>query len=204
MDDPTLLLVVRHGETAANLERVWHGSTDTPLSGRGRRQAARVGELVATRYPAVRRVYTSPLQRALHTAEAIAGAIGVAPSAQPDLREFDLGQWEGKSYRELYETHRLWDHMKRDPDFAPHGGESPRQVTDRLTGALRGIAGQHAGETVVVVAHGGALSMAFAEILDGDYTRWGRVMGNCALSELTLEPAPRLGLFDHREHLEGL
>ena len=56
----------------------------------------------------------------------------------------------------------------------------------------------------MVVSHGGALSMAFAELLDGDYTRWQRSMDNCAVSELVLEPLPDLLSFNHTEHLRGL
>ena len=204
MNDPALLLVVRHGETAANTGGVWHGSTDTPLSERGHLQAARVGAHVADRYPDVRRIFTSPLQRARHTAEAIGRALSLEPQPVAELSEFDRGSWEGKTYQELHETHRLWHNIKRDPHFAPHGGESPRQVTDRLTGALRDIADRHPGEQTVVVAHGGSLSMAFAELIDGDYSQWRGVMGNCALSELSFGPAPVLGLFDQQEHLEGI
>ena len=64
------------------------------------------------------------------------------------------------------------------------------------------IADRHPGERVVVVAHGGALSMALGQILDGDYTRWRRVMGNCAVTELVLEPEPALLSFNVTDHLE--
>ena len=83
-------------------------------------------------------------------------------------------------------------------------GESPRQVTDRLVGALRSIHDAHPGERVVAVSHGGALSMALAEILDGDYSQWRRVMDNCAVSELVLEPEPTLLRFNHVDHLKDL
>ena len=55
-----------------------------------------------------------------------------------------------------------------------------------------------------MVAHGGALSLALAAIVDGDYTRWRRVMANCAVSELVLEPSPELLSFNHTGHLGGL
>ena len=123
---------------------------------------------------------------------------------EEDLREFDLGSWEGKTYADLFKVHKLWDHLRDDADFAPPGGESPRQVAERFGGALRRIAGAHAGERVVVVAHGGALSIGLGALVDGDYRRWRRVMDNCAVSELVLEPAPELLCFNHTEHLEGL
>ncbi|MGH0032369.1 MAG: histidine phosphatase family protein [Myxococcota bacterium] len=198
------LVVVRHGETSANLDGVWHGSTDTPLTERGHAQAARVARFVAETYPDATALYSSDLQRAHHTARPIAEALGLAPRLEPALREYDLGGWEGKTYRELFEVQRLWHHMREDPHFAPHGGESPLAVTLRFTEALERIAASHAEERVVVVAHGGALSMAFAQLLDGDYTQWKRVMDNCAVSELRLHPSPSLLRFNHTDHLAGV
>jgi broad specificity phosphatase PhoE len=199
-----ILTLVRHGETSANLEGIWHGSTDAPLTDRGRTQASRVAGWLLQECPDAAALYTSPLLRARDTARAIAESIGLELRVEPSLAEYHLGEWEGKSYRELHENHRLWDQMRRDPDFAPHGGESPRQVTGRVSEALHRIGASHAGERVIVVAHGGALSLALAAILDGDYARWGRVMANCAVSELVLDPAPELLSFNRTDHLDGV
>ena len=114
------------------------------------------------------------------------------PRIESDLREFDLGEWEGVTYRELMQKKRFWHHMLEDPAYAPHGGESPAGVSERLAGALRRIADRHVEQRIVVVTHGGALSLAFGLILDNDYSQWQRVMDNCAVSELVFEPAPEL------------
>ncbi len=204
MLERSILTLVRHGETSANLAGVWHGSMDAPLTDRGREQALRVARFLHGRHADASAVYTSPLLRARDTAQAIAESLGLEARVEHGLVEYHLGSWEGKTYRELHETHKLWDEMRRDPDFAPHGGESPRQVTERITAALRRIGEDHPGERVIVVTHGGALSMALAAILDGDYTRWRRVMSNCAVSELVLAPAPELLSFNQTEHLDGL
>ena len=198
------LSIVRHGETSANTGGVWHGSTDTPLSDRGREQAQRVGAHLAKVGGPFSRVYSSPLQRARHTAEAIAEGLGLSIIQESGLVEFDLGSWEGKTYTELYKDYKLWDHMKVDPHFAPHGGESPQQVVDRYCGTLRRIATEHIGEHVVVVGHGGALSMALAELIEGAYTNWGKVMNNCAVTEIWFEPHPRVERFNFTEHLDGI
>jgi broad specificity phosphatase PhoE len=200
----TILTLVRHGETSANIDGVWHGSTDTPLTERGLQQAARVAELAAARFADASAIYSSTLERARRTAERIAQSLRLGLELEHDLREYCLGEWEGKSYRELFDVHRLWHHMRSDPDYAPHGGESPRQVSDRFTAAVRRIAARHPGERVLVVAHGGALSIALGAILDGDFTNWKRVMDNCAVTELALEPAPELLSFNVTEHLEGI
>jgi probable phosphoglycerate mutase len=200
----TVLILVRHGETPANSDGVWHGSLDTPLSERGKKQASRVAQRIEGSFPDAAAVYSSDLQRARNTAEPIAAALGLERRLDEQLREYDLGSWEGKTYSELYHEHKLWHHIRTDPDFAPHGGESPRQVAERLTAALKSIAAGHPRQRVVVVTHGGALSMAMGAILDGSYTRWRTVMDNCAISELTFEPEPELLSFNLTDHLEDL
>ncbi len=197
------LAIVRHGETQANLEGRWHGHTDTPLSERGERQAQRAGDAVAAGAP-LDAIYASPLLRARHTAEAIGRATGVAVEVDDALREYGIGRFEGMRFRELHERYRFWTQMRLDPDYAPHGGESPRAVTERLVGALHRAAAAHPGGRVAVVSHGGALSMALGELLDGTYGNWKRVVDNCSLTELVLEPAPRLLRFNETGHLEGV
>jgi broad specificity phosphatase PhoE len=199
-----LLTLVRHGETSANLDGVWHGSIDTPLTERGRRQAERLASCLAEQHADATALYSSPLVRARDTANAIAARLGLPLRIDADLSEYDLGSWEGLSYAELAGRHRLWDRIKEDPDFAPHGGESPRRVAERYTGSLRRIAARHPRERVIVVGHGGALSMGLAALLDGDYTQWKRVMHNCAVSELVIEPSPTLLSFNQIAHLEGI
>jgi broad specificity phosphatase PhoE len=199
----TVLTLIRHGETSANLDGVWHGSTDTPLTERGRRQAERVAAFLSEKHADARALYSSPLARARDTASAIAASLKLPLAIDPDLAEYDLGSWEGLTYRELHQTHKLWERMK-EPDFAPHGGETPSRVAERFTGALRRISSTHPGDRVIVVAHGGALSMGLAALLDGDYTQWKRVMHNCAVSELVIEPSPTLLSFNQIAHLEGI
>ena len=199
-----ILTLIRHGETSANTGGVWHGSTDTPLSERGRRQARRVAEHLAMASERYHHIYCSPLERARHTAEAIDVGLGLGVAQDPGLREYDLGSGEGKTYKDLHDNYHLWDKMKEDPDFAPHGGESPRQVVERYVAALQRIAGAHPGERVIVVGHGGAFSMALAHLIEGSYTSWGRVMDNCAVSELWLEPEAVLKQFNFTDHLQGI
>lgn len=203
---PTILTLVRHGQTSANLDGVWHGSTNTPLTDHGHRQAAATAAFLAahhfTTHPdPIRHIYASPLDRAHHTARAIAARFSLEPQLVPDLAEFDLGSWEGMSFHTLFEERRLFHHMKQDPHYAPHGGESPSQVATRLTTALKTIASRHPGERVVVVSHGGALSIALGLLLDDDYSSWNRMLKNCAISELVLEPRPELIRFNYVDHL---
>lgn len=200
----TVLTLVRHGETPANQERVWHGSTDTPLSDRGREQARRVGAYLAGRLEGVPAVYSSELQRARHTAEAIGAALSAPHRLDPALAEYHLGSWEGRPYRELMHDHGFFERIARDPDFAPAQAESPRSVATRVADSLRRIAAAHPGEQVVVVTHGMALCLGLDWLLDGELCVFRRVMDNCAVAELVLEPAPALRRFNEVEHLAEL
>jgi len=203
-DAAPILTLVRHGETVANVDGVWHGSIDTPLNERGRSQALRVAAYLAETRPEAAALYASPLQRARRTAGAIGERLGLEVRIEKDLREYDLGRWEGRSYRELGEQHRLFERMKADPDWSPGGGESARKVALRLAGALERIARAHTGQTVVVVSHGGALTLALGWLMDRDPSTWRRVMSNCGVTELRLGSAPELLCFNETAHLEEL
>jgi broad specificity phosphatase PhoE len=199
--ESTILTIVRHGQTSANIDRVWHGSTDTPLTDHGARQAAAAARWIETHHTPIAGVYASPLERAHHTARSIGDPLGLTPELDPDLAEYDLGNWEGELFATLHQDRKLFEHMKRDPHYRPHGGESPKQVGDRLAAALWRIADRHPAERVVVVSHGGALSIALSLLLDGDYRNWNRMMSNCAITELVLEPDAELLSFNQTDHL---
>jgi probable phosphoglycerate mutase len=204
MERGAILTLVRHGETSANLDGVWHGSTDTALTERGETQAERVAERALERFSDAVKIYTSPLQRAHATGAAIERALGCPLEIEEGLREYDLGSWEGRTYRELMEVEQFWTHIQNDPHFAPHGGETPLAVATRLTEALERLSHRHRGERIFIVTHGGALSMALGAILDGDYSQWRRVMSNCAVTELVVHPKPELLSFNETDHLEGV
>jgi len=201
---PTLVTLVRHGETAANVDAVWHGSIDTALTERGRRQASYLAEHIARTRADASALYASPLTRARDTAEPIAARLGLSTRLEPDLREYHLGDWEGVSYATLARDHRLFERMQEEPDWQPGGGESARQVAERLARSLLAIASRHPGERVIVVSHGGALTLGLGWLLDGSLSAWRRVMSNCAVSDLRFDPAPSLLVWNDVAHLDSL
>ena len=98
--------------------------------------------------------------------------------------------------------HDFFARIHEDQDFAPPGGESPNEVMARVTAALVRISIAHRGEEVVVVSHGAALGIALGQIIDRDPMRWQRYhLANCGLSELVLEPEPRLLAWNQTDHL---
>ena len=83
----TLLTLVRHGQTSANIDGVWHGSTNSPLTEHGHGQAAAAAAFIEANHKPVAKVYASPLDRAHHTAEKIADRLGLTPELDPGLAE---------------------------------------------------------------------------------------------------------------------
>jgi ribonuclease H / adenosylcobalamin/alpha-ribazole phosphatase len=151
----TRLALVRHGETSGNREMRYLGSTDQPLTDRGRTQADEVAWAL-TAYP-LQAVYTSPLARAAATAEAIARMAKLEVRIEPGLRETDYGDWEGLTRAEALardgERLRQWE---ADPDVAPlGGGESLRQTQHRVAACVDQLALAHPGLTLALVTHVG-------------------------------------------------
>jgi broad specificity phosphatase PhoE len=201
----TLVTLVRHGETKANADGVFHGVTNTPLALRGLEQAHRVATRLGQTHRDVTALYTSNLDRAQQTAHVIARELDLPIRTDDTLREVDLGNWEGLTYAELESKYQLWERSRENPDFAPHGGESARELGMRTAQALRRIACDHTSEQVIVVGHGGAICSALAvllatEPLTGDVY----FMENAAITELVFEPEPRLVKLNCTFHLEGL
>jgi len=183
----TTFIIVRHGETEANIQQVWQGSLDAPLTERGMRQVQatgqRIGELIA-QFP-VDHFYVSPLPRTRSTAAAIAAVIRQEPVIDDRLREFDLGDWEGRSFRDLKETEDLWNRWERDPAFAPPNGESPRTFGIRIAAGFHALAAEHPNETVLTVTHGGVISNLLTNWLGGDPRDWREWEApNCSISVL--------------------
>jgi len=196
------LTLVRHGSTTANEDSVFHGITDEGLSPNGRAEAAKLARRLCGRTSDFSAMYVSPLKRARETARVIEEETTLRSIVCPELREIDLGRWEGLPFAVLESEHQLWERSEEDPDFAPHGGESPRELGNRVASALAELAKRHRGENVLVVSHGGAICAGLAQLL-GSSPLVGRRyhMRNCAISELLFDPAPRLALLNDCDHL---
>lgn len=162
---PTRIIAVRHGETAWNVDTRIQGQLDIGLNDKGQWQAERVGQALADE--PIARIYASDLMRAHHTALAIARHTNNTEAREvhlhKGLRERGFGKFEGHTYAAIEaqwpDESRRW--RQREPDFAPEGGESPVQVMARVERTIAELAAPHAGEQIVVVAHGGIMDMLY-------------------------------------------
>jgi broad specificity phosphatase PhoE len=149
------LWLIRHGETAWSLSGAHTGRTDIPLTANGRAQAEALGRWLAGR--AFTLVLTSPLSRARETCE-LAG-FGARAEIEPNLREWDYGDYEGRTTSEIHEQNPHWFLWR---DGVPCG-ETPDQVAARAD-AVIARAGAAAGD-VALFAHGHLLRVLAARWL---------------------------------------
>ena len=150
--EPTTTVLLRHGQTPMSVQKRYAGRSDVPLTDLGVRQAAAVAKRLASAGLDV--IVTSPLQRAVQTAEEVAAATGAPVVADEGFRETDFGAWEGLTFAEVRE--RWPDELNRwlaDPDAAPPGGESLAEVSERVTAALQRVLSAGKRQTVLVVSH---------------------------------------------------
>jgi probable phosphoglycerate mutase len=157
----TRLLVIRHGETAWNAEHRIQGHLDIPLSAAGLHQAGRLAERLAEE--SIAAIYSSELARAWLTAAPLAARHGLDIIAEPRLRERSFGVFEGLTLEEISTQHPegfgRW--RQRNPDWAIEGGESGRQLIDRVLQAVHDIVTRHSRQTVALVTHGGVLDVIY-------------------------------------------
>ena len=155
MTDSTEIGVVRHGETDWNTAGVLQGWLEVPLNERGRRQAREMAEKFAD--ADCSRVYSSPLGRALETAEIIAAELGLPPPTCDDgLKERNFGVIQGIPKAELAEQDPLLARqiLTRNPAAVFAQGESMDEFATRIVEGVMRIAAQCPGERVLLITHG--------------------------------------------------
>jgi len=156
------LALLRHGPTEWTEDKRLQGHTDVPLSDAGRKAVA------AWCFPAQIRNYelvSSPMKRAMETAQIIAGSV---PVVEPRLKEMHWGEWEGCRLSELRASlgQDMADNEARGLDFRPAGGESPREVLARVRPWLLEVAAS--ARPVIAVTHKSVIRALIAQA-----TGWG-------------------------------
>jgi broad specificity phosphatase PhoE len=204
----TTLILVRHGQTDSNIRNLLHGQTDVPLTPLGIAQAHAVAARLGQERD-IAALYTSPLERARHTAEIIGAIIGHAPIPHPGLMEVHFGDVEGLTVEEAWERH---PHLRPagdddgSADLLWPNGESRYGFRDRIQRTLAEILALHRGQKVVVATHGGVIGRGVGGLLGDASNSLNRyLVGNCALTQISWErpgEPPTLTCHDDRSHLE--
>src|SRR5215468_88956 len=152
----TTMYLIRHGATEANLARParLQGRRHNPSLARlGVRQAEATRDFLAIR--PIDHCYCSPLLRAVQTAAIVAAPHGLSPRPLDALTECDVGRWEGLDWQTIrYLDAEAYQRFTANPaTFGYPGGESFRDVFERVAPALDQLLRQHAGESILVVGH---------------------------------------------------
>ncbi len=161
---PTYLFLIRHGENEWTERGALAGRTPSvPLNDKGKEQAQQVAERLKEQ--PITAVYSSPLLRCLETAEPLAAALNLSVSVEPGILEVDYGEWRGGELKELGKRPE-WRLVQIYPGgFRFPGGETLREVQNRVITTLERIRTEHAGEVIAVYAHGDVLRTSMAYYL---------------------------------------
>ena len=177
------LLLIRHGKTDWNIEVRFQGLTDIPLNDYGHQQAAKTAARLKNWREA--KVYSSPLKRAMQTAEAIAGSPVIPLDG---LTEISFGDWEGAHVSEIRKKDKkALDDWHRDGFFSiPPNAEPWEQIYKRVSEAVDVcIAGED--ERIIIVAHGGILRAAMVHLAKLDpHSVWRLAVYNCSITGIDI------------------
>ena len=191
-----MLILVRHGRTAANAAGLLQGRRDNPLDEVGELQAAAVAAAVGP----VDLIVSSPLRRARQTA----AAFGAEVQVDDRFVELDYGEWEARPVADI--AAESWVAWRDDPDFRPPGGETLRELGTRVREGLDELAPEAGDRRIAVVCHVSPIKAAVAWALGvGDEITWRMWVGPASVSEIGVTDArPSLRLFNRTDHLASI
>jgi probable phosphomutase (TIGR03848 family) len=183
---PTLVLLVRHGQTPTTGKVLPGRAPGLHLADKGRDQAEVVAQRIAalqTDKRKVAAVYASPLERTQETAAPIAKALGLRVRRNQGLLEADFGSWTGAELKKLYKLPE-WRTVQRNPSgFRFPDGESFTEMQTRICGAIAKLRAEHPGETVVAVSHADPIKAAVAHAMGTHLDLFQRiVVSPCSVS----------------------
>ena len=174
------LFLIRHGQTTANLNQIYAGQTDVPLTDLGRQQAEAIRPVLAGF--SFDKVFSSDLSRAIDTQRlALPGAEGERTAL---LREFDVGSLEGQG---IAESVRWFGNAHRQSrDYSVFGGESAQMVCARLQQFLAMLEAEPC-DCAAAFVHNGVMNCMLQIVLGGEYDRTGVKTGNCGINVFEYE-----------------
>lgn len=187
----TTVFLVRHGVTDWHAEGRLLGQRDLPMNDEGRAQAERAARTLAEL--SLADVVSSPLQRALGTAELVAAPHDIQVARDPRLRDFDVGKWSGMSYRDIAATPEYQGFLADPLSERIPEGESLVDVQTRAVAAVeQALADSPSGDAIAIVTHAGIIRVLLAHYL-------GSAPGNYHRIRVSPGSVSVLSFADHRE-----
>jgi broad specificity phosphatase PhoE len=200
------LILVRHGETSSNKARLALGRADIELNEHGRWQAQRLA--ASLKHEPIAAIYSSPLKRALATAEPIASSHGLEVQVDDGLIEMDIGEMEGLTFQQMRERHpqflQAWLGDRAAHEAMP-GGECLLDVQERAWQAIERIRERHEQRTVAAVTHNFVILTLICRVLGlelADFRRLRHSLAAKSVLEMGRDRAVVVG-FNDTCHLEA-
>ncbi|MDD2902288.1 MAG: histidine phosphatase family protein [Syntrophales bacterium] len=171
----TLIILVRHGETPWNKDKIFRGTVDIPLNDTGREEAELAGEWLQKE--TIHAAYSSPLSRARDTAQAICRHHKLQVVDLPGLADINYGEWQSlpltevkKVYPDLYQQWETAPHTVRFPK-----GETLEEVLNRAWAAVEEVVKRHPGQVVLLAAHRAVNKVLIARFIGLDNSNFWRI-----------------------------
>lgn len=184
MGHMTKVYLVRHGQTAWNLEEVFRGRADIPLDETGRKEVHLAGE--ALKDETLHAIYSSPLSRSMETAENIAKFQNIPVTPFDAIIDISYGEWEGKSLKEVHEKfpdlYALWLREPHKVSFPE--GESLDEVRSRAMEAVENLVAKHKNENIALVAHRVPNKVICCALMGIDNSNFWRIQQDTASTNL--------------------
>lgn len=192
------LIVIRHGQSEADLLGVHEGRADFSLTELGRRQAEAMAQWVSAAF-SIQKIYASPLKRASQTAEYLADATHVGVAYDDDLMEFQNGLLAGLPREEAALRYPV--PVVRYPHTALYGQESQIQFRMRAENALSRIIHENTADaSVAIISHGGMINMLFRSFLGLPVTSQVSILsGDAGVHHWQVDAPARTILFANRQ-----
>lgn len=182
---PTLVLLVRHGQTPTTGTSLPGRAPGLHLADDGRKQAEAVAARIAE-LKTVDAIYTSPLERARETAAPIGRARGIKVKVDKGLLECDFGDWTGANLKDLFKLPE-WQTVQKFPSgFRFPNGESFTEMQGRIVGCLDRMRAEHPGGVVVAVSHADPIKAAVAQAMGTHLDLFQRiVISTCSATAIS-------------------
>ena len=162
----TSIIFLRHGQAKNNTERLLAGRTEgVPLTDTGIKQAESIATFI--KEMKVDHIYTSPIQRAKHTAEIVGNHNSIDPIVDERLIELDMGKFTGMKYDDIFSSHGnvFLKFYQGDVEIAHQGVETFAQVKSRVQSIVDHVISQHSGKNVVLVTHMDPIKAMISSVL---------------------------------------
>jgi alpha-ribazole phosphatase len=198
----SIIILVRHGETSWNKKLLLQGRTDVSLSDKGRKQAKTLSSTLSS--VPISSIHSSPLVRALETAEILGAPHGITPEADDGLAEISFGDWEGKSHedlrRETPEQYEKW--IVNPKEVLVPEAETLNDAQFRVTRSFERIKAKNEGKVTMIVGHGGINRILLLTLLQADLDSFWRLRQDTACLNLVefSDGSPRISLVNSTAH----